>query len=118
MAACLSGCASEVVRHSAEMSAPAAPAGYLVAAQTSAFTLDSGYSRAIYQGTEFVELGAIKEGRVLKPTKTVFTIEGAHMHEAYPVVRDGQLVGFYLPVERAFAPLSRPVSLSLQPGRP
>ena len=36
------------------------------------------------------------------------------MHEAYPVERDGRLVGFYLPVERAFSPLSRPVDLSLQ----
>ena len=117
-AACLSGCAGEVIRHPAEMSAPAALSGLVVTTQTTSFTLDSGYSRAIEQGTEFVELGSIKEGRVLKPTKTTFTIEGAHMHEAYPVVRDGRLVGFYLPVEKAFAPLSNAASFPTQKRNP
>jgi hypothetical protein len=114
LAICLSGCASEVIRHPTEMSAPFVPAGHVVTTQPTSFTLDSGYSRAIDPGTEFLELGSIKEGRVLKPTKTTFTIEGAHMHEAYPVVRDGRLVGFYLPVEKAFSPLSNAASFPTQ----
>ena len=50
---------------------------------------------------EFIVVGRVAQGLVLKPTQTVLTVEGAHMHEAYAVHRDGQLVGFYLPVERA-----------------
>ena len=78
--------------------------------------MDSGYERTIKAGTEFVPAGTVKQGMVLKPTNTIFTIEGAHMHEAYPVVDNGRIVGFYLPVERAFSPLSQPVNLSIQEG--
>jgi len=113
LVALLCACAAEVVRHPTELSTAVSPR-HLVAAKATVFTLDSGYGRRISEGSEFVELGSIREGRVLKPVRGAFTIEGAHMHEAYPVERDGQLVGFYLPVERAFSPLSRPVELSLQ----
>jgi hypothetical protein len=44
----------------------------------------------------------------------VFTIEGAHIHEAYLVVDAGdQLVGFYLPAEQAFSPMM-PIALKLR----
>ena len=33
-----------------------------------------------------------------------FTVEGAHVHEAYLVIAGEKLVGFYLPVESSFAP--------------
>ena len=59
-------------------------------------------------------VGRVAQGLVLKPTQTVLTIEGAHMHEAYAVHRDGQLVGFYLPVERAYSALPLPASMPLQ----
>jgi hypothetical protein len=112
-AAILGACATEVVRRPTEIS-PSSASHPLVATGASSFTLDSGYSRSIAAGTEFMELGRIGEGRVLKPLKAVFTVEGAHMHEAYPVESGGRLVGFYLPVERSFSPLSRPVDLVLE----
>lgn len=104
------GCASEVVRHPATLSSLGGPAISVATTQAVNFTLDSGYSRSIRSGAEFSVVGAIAEGRVLKPVGGTLTIEGAHTHEAYPVVRDGMLVGFYLPAERMFSPLSRPVS--------
>ena len=75
--------------------------------------LDSGYVRSVPAGTEFVEIGSTPQGRVYRPANTVFTIEGAHMHEAHPVVKDGRVVGFYLPVEKSFSPLSRPVEFPI-----
>jgi hypothetical protein len=112
------GCASEVVRQPAALQAAPAGAtkGYVTTRQTD-FRLDSGYERSIAAGTEFEEVGAIPQGRVLKPRIAVLTVEGAHVHEAYAVVTDGRLVGFYLPVERAFAPLALPVNLPLEPRR-
>ena len=83
-------------------------------AEPAAIVLDSGYERQVARGTEFVELGRVEQGHVFKPTSTVFTVEGAHMHEAYPVLRESRIVGFYLPVEKAFSPLSRPVPLQLE----
>jgi hypothetical protein len=115
----LSGCASDVVRHPAEVSAlPAAQQKRYVASQTTSIRLDSGYERSISAGTEFVEIGRIPQGSVLKPTNTTFTIEGAHMHEAYPVLSNQRIVGFYLPVERAFSPLSQTTSLFIDERKP
>ena len=112
----LVGCASEVTRHPVELSAAqAAPPLRYVVSSPVVIELDSGYSRTVAAGTEFVEVGSIRQGRVLKPANSVFTIEGAHMHEAYPVVRDARIVGFYLPVEASFSPLSRHVAFPFQP---
>ena len=75
--------------------------------------LDSGYERSIRAGTEFVDAGEIAQGDILQPTNANLTVEGAHMHEAYIVVSRGRLVGFYLPVEKAFSPLSTSIDLPL-----
>jgi len=114
-AALAAGCASEVQRQSVELVASQPEQGrrYLTTAAVEAQP-ESGYSRSIRAGTEFVAIGRVAAGLVLKPTQTVLTVEGAHVHEAYAVHRDGQLVGFYLPVERAFAALPQPVSMPLQ----
>ena len=109
------GCASEVTRHPADLSRARQPPDKLfVASQTVPVRLDSGYDRSIRAGTEFVDAGGIAQGDILKPTNANFTVEGAHMHEAYLVVHMVLLVGFYLPVEKAFSPLSIPVALPLE----
>jgi hypothetical protein len=113
----VAGCASDVARMPVEMSATQQQKRYIVSAPAE-IRLDSGYERTISQGTEFVEVGFIPQGRILKPTQTTFTIEGAHMHEAYPVVHNQRLVGFYLPVERAFSPLSHSTNLVLEERKP
>ena len=111
----VAGCASEVVRHPVALSAvPAASAQTLRLAAAATILLDSGYERQLAAGTTLLELGRVEQGRVFKPTNTVLTVEGAHMHEAYPVLRESRIVGFYLPVEKAFSPLSRPVPLQLE----
>jgi hypothetical protein len=119
LAAALAGCASEITRSPAELSIAAAQdARRYVVIKAASIMLDSGYERTIGSGTELTEIGRIQQGRVLKPTNTAFTIEGAHMHEAYPVVNGERIVGFYLPVERAFSPLSTPTSLFTQERKP
>jgi hypothetical protein len=108
------GCAMEIKRHPVELVATAPERGQrFTTAQTVELVLASGYPRSIAGGTEFVVVGRIAQGLVLKPTQTVLTVEGAHMHEAFAVLQTGQLVGFYLPVEHAFTPLPLAVSLPL-----
>lgn len=115
----LSGCAADVVRHPVQLSpAPGAAALRYVSTQPVSLYLDSGYERLIRPGTEFAEVGRIRQGRVLKPTSTTFTIEGAHIHEAYPVLEGARIVGFFLPAEQAFSPLSQPASLLLEERKP
>ncbi len=112
--AVLAGCAIEVKRHPAELTLAAVEKGKRYAAVNKVdFLLSSGYARTIDSGTEFAVAGRIAQGLVLRPTQTVLTVEGAHMHEAYAVHHDGQLVGFYLPVERAFSALPQATSFPL-----
>lgn len=111
----VAGCASEVKRQSSNIVLhETTPGKRLVLEQPVMFTLDSGYQRTIKPGTEFVEIGSIQQGRVLKPLNTILTVEGAHMHEAYAVVDNDILTGFYLPVEIAFSPLSQTVVINLK----
>lgn len=111
----LGGCASEVLRHPSELLAGNAQESkrYLLS-KSIELMLDSGYARTINAGALFVEIGTVKQGIVLKPVNTALTVEGAHMHEAYPVISGGRLVGFYLPVEKAFSPMSQSVDFPIQ----
>ncbi|WP_300319696.1 hypothetical protein [Accumulibacter sp.] len=115
MALGIFGCASEITRYPAELTrARQREDKILVASQTVPVHPDSGYERSIRIGTEFVDAGGIAQGSILKPINAVFTVEGAHMHEAYLVVNDGRLVGFYLPVEKSFSPLTLSIVLPLE----
>lgn len=113
----VSGCATEVSRAPADLAAVSqTQARRIVTVQPIDITLDSGYRRTIKAGVVLLEFGNISAGQVYKPINTIFTVEGKHMHEAYIVLRNERVVGFYLPVEKAFSPLSQPVVLSTKEG--
>jgi hypothetical protein len=97
----------------------------LVAASSSAtYVLDKtvraspagGKARRLNQGSLWAEFGTVAEGTVYRPRGAVLTAEATNVHEAYIVVRDGSWVGFWLPVEKAFAPISTPVPISMTRG--
>ncbi len=71
----------------------------------------SGYRRIIKAGSLWKYEGSIPEGEVYRIQNDVFMVEGANMHEAYSVLDGELLVGFYLPVKQAFAPLPKAVPL-------
>lgn len=111
----LAACASEVPRRPVQL-VPLSTGGQ--AAQS--FTLtqhvplvsQSGYYSEMRAGSRWVSVGRIPEGEVFRPENSVFQVEGRHIHEAYAVIADGKVVGFYLPVEKSFSPLSEAVPLS------
>lgn len=111
MLAMLAGCAA--VTHSpAEMQAGAATASPVppvprVLASQLEIEFDTGFHRTLLTGSQWQRVGSIAQGTVYQPNLDVFTLEGAHIHEAYLVVDKGTLVGFYLPAERGFSPLKR-----------
>jgi hypothetical protein len=114
----LGGCASEVYRYPVQLTLSAEEPAVFTTAKTVSFTLDSGYKRTIQAGATFKKIGTtLKQEMILKPLNTLLTVEGAHMHEAYLVLKADQIVGFYLPVEKAFSPLSKTVSLIFQEER-
>lgn len=75
-------------------------------------TPPAGYRRTLKAGSIWVKVGSTSAGTVYKVQNDVFTLVGAHQHEAYAVVANDFLVGFYLPFEQAFVDLSPDVSLN------
>lgn len=109
LAAGLAGCTA--VRHTpATLSTMTADAPRVLASAAE-IRLDTGYGRALKAGSRWLRQGTLPQGEVYKPWQDVFTLEGAHIHEAWLVLQEDRLVGFYLPAERGFSPLSPPVSL-------
>lgn len=62
----------------------------------------TGFPRLVPRGTAFKQVGTIPQGDVFKPISFTLTLEGANVHEAFFVIKNFDLVGFYLPVEGAF----------------
>jgi hypothetical protein len=109
----LLGCAADVYRAPTQLTpAGNAHAAPLMITQSLDVTPSTGYTRALKAGSVWTWVGNIPQGAVYKIQNDVFTLEGAHVHEAYCVVAGRQLVGFYLPVEGAFAPLPEPLTVN------
>jgi len=77
-------------------------------------TPSTGYSETLPAGSAWQYVGTTPQGEVYRPLGDVFSVEGANRHEAYLVVAGNRVVGFYLPGERAFAPLPQPVPLPIR----
>jgi hypothetical protein len=102
----LAACAPEVVRRATQFTpATDQPAVTLEVLKKVSIPVGPGYSRDIDRGSLWTRIGRTTEGDVFKPVDRVFTVEGAHIHEAYLVLEGDRVVGFYLPVERAFSPV-------------
>lgn len=84
-------------------------------ARDTSITFDTGYQRQLKAGSSWQRVGTVPQGEVYRPVQDVFTVEGANMHEAYLIVRNDQLVGFYLPAEHGFSALGKPQPLRLTP---
>jgi len=71
------------------------------------------FERTLRKGTKWRMIGSTGEGDVYKPLDQVLTLECSNVHEAYLVVLDSYLVGFYLPVEKGFVKLSERILLPI-----
>lgn len=100
----LSACAHEVPRAPAVLSPLTAPerAQSIKSVHPVLVDVGTGYRRILPEGTTFVLVGTVAQGDVFKPTNFTLALEGRHIHEAYVVVQKDQIVGFFLPVEKAF----------------
>jgi len=111
----LAGCASEVVRRPIELTPmPSSPAVEIKVLADTTVPVGPGYERVIQRGSVWKLVGRSAEGEVYKPVDRAFTVEGAHIHEAYLVLQDDSIVGFYLPVERAFSPASARLNIRIE----
>ena len=69
------------------------------------------FSRSLRKGSRWFAVGKLAEGIVYRSRDQVLTVECSNVFEAYLVVTAERLVGFYLPVEKGFSPLSKPIQL-------
>ena len=69
------------------------------------------YQRKLLKGTKWQMIGSVSDGMVYKSSDQVLTLECSNVHEAYPVVLENRLVGFYLPFEKGLVKLSNPILL-------
>ncbi|WP_237172098.1 hypothetical protein [Pandoraea norimbergensis] len=110
----LGGCAS-VSTTPATLSRTSLDNARLFALQTPVtFKLDTGYERNLPEGSIWKEAGSVVQGSVYRPVGRILTVEGSQVHEAWIVVKDQKLVGFFLPGEATYSPLSTVVSLNLK----
>lgn len=117
----LAACAPEVVRQPTQLTpATEQPAGGIEVLQEASISVGQGYTRTIPRGSAWTSVGRTAQGEVFKPVGRVFTVEGTHIYEAYLVLDGDRVVGFYLPVERAFSPApdGRETRLSIRRRQP
>ena len=103
----LAACAPEVVRRPTQLTPVTEGSGDTIEVLADLpIAVGPGYRRVIGRGSLWRRIGRSGEGDVYKPVGRVFTVEGAQVHEAYLILDGDRVVGFYLPVERAFSPVS------------
>ncbi|WP_428984089.1 hypothetical protein [Ralstonia psammae] len=111
--ACLGACAPMVSTAPASLSTDNATGPSRIQLKSSTeVRLETGYTRTLAAGSNWQRVGTLAQGAVYRPVGTIFTIEGRQVHEAYLVIAGQRLVGFYLPGEQAYAPLSTAVSIT------
>jgi len=68
--------------------------------------LGTGYQRTLYKGTKWHHVNTIFQGDIYKTDDQVLTVEGSNIFEAFIVVSNSKLVGFFLTAEETYSPLS------------
>lgn len=75
--------------------------------------LGTGYSRKLNKGTEWYYISTISQGDIFKTNDQILTVEGSNIFEAFIVMSEKKLVGFFLPVEETYFSLSTAKSLPM-----
>ncbi len=90
---------------------------FVLATDTPITGAPCGFSRTLRKNTHWFAVGRLAEGEVYRSREQVLTVECSNVFEAYLVVADDRLVGFYLPVEKAFSRLDEAIPLKTS-GQP
>jgi len=109
----LVGCASEIYRTPTQFSA-STDAAVLVLDRDITVTPTLGDRATLKAGSTWIHVGQVPEGPVYAIKNDVFMVRGRNAHEAQCVIAGGgKLIGFFLPVERAFVPVDPQVQLPI-----
>jgi hypothetical protein len=106
-----------VAMHPASLAAPLRPRPDRILTAPVSAASSAGVPRTLPPGTVLQYRGRIAEGEVWSPVNRVLTAEGWDAHEGWIVLSGQTWIGFYLPVESAFSPLSQPILLTMEEHR-
>lgn len=81
-------------------------------------TLGTGFPTRLKSSTRWHETGSTEFGTVFSTKDQIVTVEASNIYEAQLVVSNQCITGFYLPVEKKFAPVTRPIHLEIQAVNP
>ncbi len=107
-----SGCAFRVDMSPARLEPTRSGTAFIRIDQAATIKLATGYERVLPAGGRWQHVGTLPQGDVYSPVGTVFSIEGRDVHEAYIVIKDQQLRGFFLPAESTYSPLANTIRIS------
>lgn len=79
--------------------------------QAAVVTPPKGYAREVPAGSRWQSVGTLPQGTVYRRLNSVFSIQGRHVHEAYLVVKQNAVQGFFLPAESQYSSLTSPIPL-------
>ncbi len=84
---------------------------FTLTADTSVKGVPCGFSRTLRKGTRWDPVGRLVQGVVYRSCDQALTIECSNVFEVYLVIEGQHIVGFYLPVEKGFNPLGKPIPI-------
>ena len=73
--------------------------------------IGTGFRTQLKAGTTWNQIGSIPQGEVYRSPDQILVVEASNIHEAALVVNDGQVVGFFLLVEKTFCPAKQPTQI-------
>ncbi|OIR15141.1 hypothetical protein GALL_42600 [mine drainage metagenome] len=111
------GCAFDIVsvkQRPTAFSQMGEPGPLMVLQYEATVGIGTGFTTTLKRGTTWRIVGRIPAGDVYETRDQVVTVEASNIHEARPVINNGAVVGFYLPVERTFVRASEAVPVTFQ----
>jgi hypothetical protein len=109
----VAGCAFDVVsvkQQPATFSSASDSPSFLLVKEVKA-RLGTGFPTILKANTTWNQVGVTESGKVYATKDQVVKVEASNIYEAQIVITNHALVGFYLPVEKTFSPLSSPMPL-------
>jgi len=75
--------------------------------------LVSGWVSPLKPHTTWQKVGQTPQGDVYRTKDQILTVEASNLYQADMVVKDGEVIGFYIPTGLVFTPCSHPLKIDL-----
>lgn len=119
--AMLVGCAfdiTQVPQRPATFISNTGATGHFTLEQDVKAHLGTGFVTRLNAGTRWTQVGTIEFGKVFATKDQIVTVEASDIYEANVVVSNQSITGFYLVVEKTFAPVTRPIPVAITVSNP